>query len=53
MIINLTNEQIEQVKWQTLKEISTKELVGELITRMSIVGELELLRILAEYQKSL
>jgi len=53
LTINLTNEQTNQIKWQLLNDYSLRELIGEVITRLSVKGDLDLLNVLCEYQKSL
>jgi len=53
LTINLTDEQTNQIKRQLLNNYELTELIGEVITRLSIKGDLELLNILCEYQKSL
>jgi uncharacterized protein (DUF2132 family) len=53
MKINLTIEQMEQVKNESLKLAKTEELLGELVSRYAIEGDTEKVNTLCEYQKQL
>ena len=53
MVINLTPEQINQLKLPMLRELKTEELLGEIITRFAMSGDLEKVNILSQIQKEI